>query len=239
MFGKETSAKLIQCSMALSEIPRNEGSEVKKSDTVTEWEPARDTYVPTIDPVTGETTVAQMTKISRHTGLKMFDCKLGISTSYAHIVTASADHSLITLNPITMELEKTRPEEAKGRCVPRMFSTLINHWENCAKSIVLDKQYPLSYEMGVFIGTMIGDGWVDANGYSFVACCDESFQKYISEHFVPLLNRQNFISMKQMNSVLVRTINAGSLFIWIIKHIGHLKRRSVLVHIIRRSRGNL
>lgn len=188
MFGKETSARLLQCTMALSEIPHKEGTEVKKSETVTEWEPGIKVYLPTIDPATGELTIGEMTKVSKHTDLKMFDCTLVVSGAYSHVVTASEDHSLITLNPTTLDLEKTRPEDAKGRCVPRVFTTIANHWENCAKYIELDKQYPLSYEMGVFLGTMIGDGWVDANGYSFIACCDKSFQEYISKHFVPAQN---------------------------------------------------
>lgn len=185
MFGKETSARLLQCNMALSEIPHKEGTEVQKSETVTEWEPGINVYLPTIDPATGEMTIGKMTKISRHTGLKMFDCTLSVSGAYSHVVTASEDHSLITLNPSTLELEKTRPEDAKGRCVPRVFGTYANHWEHCAKYIQLDKQYPLSYEMGVFLGTMIGDGWVDSNGYSFIACCDKSFQDYIIKNFAP------------------------------------------------------
>ena len=110
MFSKDTKLELVQTVMELSELPVVEGSEVRKSETVTEWDVKDGVYTSTIDPQTGDIVYAPITKVSRHEKLKMFDIKLAISSAYDHMVTASEDHSLITLNPTTLELEKTRPE---------------------------------------------------------------------------------------------------------------------------------
>lgn len=181
MISKNTTTKLGVLNCSLSDIPVKKETEVQKSPTVTEWDVDGRVLVNTVDPATGEPTLAQMTKVSRHTGLKMFDCTLSVSGAYSHVVTASEDHSLITLNSSTLELEKTRPEDAKGAVVPRMLTSKYNDWEICAKNITLGNTYPLSYELGLFLGIMIGDGWVDTNGYSFIACCEESLQKRITE----------------------------------------------------------
>ena len=179
MISKNTTTKLGVLNCSLSDIPVKKETEVQKSPTVTEWDVDGRVLVNTVDPVTGEPTLAQMTKVSRHTGLKMFDCTLSVSGAYSHVVTASEDHSLITLNSSTLELEKTKPEDAKGAVVPRIMTSKYNDWEICAKNITLGNTYPLSYELGLFLGIMIGDGWVDANYTVRIACCEESLQKNI------------------------------------------------------------
>lgn len=135
MISKNTTTKLGVLNCSLSDIPVKKETEVQKSPTVTEWDVDGRVLVNTVDPATGEPTLAQMTKVSRHTGLKMFDCTLSVSGAYSHVVTASEDHSLITLNASTLELEKTRPEDAKGAVVPRIMTSKYNDWEICAKNI--------------------------------------------------------------------------------------------------------
>ncbi len=179
MLSTDTKIKVAHAVCSLSDIPHKEESEVIKSNTVTEWDVDGDFYVNTIDLDTGATTLARMTKVSRHTGLKMYDCTLSISKAYSHVVTASEDHSLITLNPNTLELEKTKPVDATGRCVPMLRKEPINDSDTCLKYIKLGKAYPMSYDMGVFLGMMIGDGWVDNELKAKLACCEPSLQNYI------------------------------------------------------------
>ena len=109
MISKNEKVSVMPYLMELSEVPVIKGSEVAKSPTVTEWDVEEGTLVNTIDPATGEIVFAPMTKVSRHTNLKMFDVKFGISGAYEHMSTVSEDHSLITYNSTSMELEKTRP----------------------------------------------------------------------------------------------------------------------------------
>ena len=191
MITKNEKVQTLFGAMELSELPVIEGSEVKKSDTVTEWDVQPGFYANTVDPATGELTSARITKVSKHENLKMFDVKFGISGAYEHIATVSEDHSMITLDPSTLELTKTRPENAMGACVPVSRANLINRMNNgegYLKSICLPSgEYPMSYHMGVFFGLMIGDGWITSFGrngssqYAAIACCDLSLQEYIKK----------------------------------------------------------
>lgn len=189
MIKADDKIQLTQVHCSLADIPVVEGSEVRKSENVTEWDVDGYVLVDTIDPATGEPTTALMTKVSKHTGLKMYDCTLSVCGGFTHVVTASEDHSLITLDKNTLELAKTKPEDAKGALVPRAMSARTNRPEYCAQSIKLHNTYKLTYEMGVFLGCMIGAGWVDANSIVRIACCDPSLQAYMKEHFSPGDNR--------------------------------------------------
>lgn len=189
MFKADTKMELVHTVMELSELPVVEGSEVKKSDTVTEWDVKDGVYANTIDPSTGDLIIAKITKVSKHENLKMFDCNIAISGSYSHIVTVSEDHSLITYNPVTLQLEKSRPEDSVGRCVPM---TRLNRGNVCnsedtgflAEIQFPSGKYPITFDMGLLFGLLIGDGWVAniSDRYQmYIACCEESLQNNIVE----------------------------------------------------------
>ena len=165
--------------MRLQDLPVKPETEIKKSDTVTEWDVLPGFYTMTVDPATGKEVRAPITKVSRHTGLKMYDCILSICGDYNMTVTASEDHSLVTFNGLTMELEKTPPKESVGRMVPRVRWTTKNDRENCNRYIDMGGRVFLSYNLGVFLGTMIGDGWVDEQLVTRIACDNQSFRKYL------------------------------------------------------------
>ena len=179
MFDKETTIQLASTVCSLEALPVVEGSAVKKSETVTEWDVQEGFYTNTVDPSTGKIVLAPITKVSKHENLKMFDCTLSVSSAYSHVVTASEDHSLITLDKNTLELTKTRPEDAVGALVPIVKKNEANSHTNCAATLKLGITYPLSYNLGVFLGAMIGDGWVDPNLTTLIACSDPSLQNYI------------------------------------------------------------
>lgn len=185
MLTKNETVELANMTVSLEELASIGKNEKKKSATVTEWDLPAGAYVSTLNPVTSTIEVAPITKVSKHTGLKMYDCTLGISSAYTHVITASEDHSLISLDPNTLEFEKTRPEEALGRLVPSLRGSLINGAEYCIKNIKLSNTYPLSYKLGVFLGCMIGDGWVAQNGQTYIACANTGFQKYLLELLTP------------------------------------------------------
>ena len=195
MIAKDQRALYATACAPLCELPTVPGSEVRKSDTVTEWDVQEGFYTYTKDPVTGDTVLAPITKVSRHLGLTMMDCTISQCGAFTKVVTASDDHSLITLNPMTLELEKTKPVDAVGRCVPRVRYNAGNDPNVCARYMDMGRRVELTYDLGVFIGMMLGDGWVDAVGVVRLACCDRSLQQYILEKYTmedaPIPMRKN------------------------------------------------
>lgn len=195
MIAKDQRALYATACAPLCELPTVPGSEVRKSDTVTEWDVQEGFYTYTKDPVTGDTVLAPITKVSRHRGLTMLDCTISQCGAFTKVVTASDDHSLITLNPMTLELEKTKPADAVGRCVPRVRYNAGNDSNICARYMDMGRRVELTYDFGVFIGMMLGDGWVDAVGVVRLACCDRSLQQYILEKYTmedaPIPMRKN------------------------------------------------
>lgn len=179
MISNNTKCAFATVTAPLSSLPVIEGSAVAKSDTVTEWDVQDGFYTDTVDPATGKHELARITKVSKHTGLRMFDCTLSMRGSYKHIATVSEDHSLITIDPKTLELTKTRPEDAEGMLVPVVRGNKGNDWDKCARYITMGIELPSSYALGLFIGIMLGDGWVNCQNLAFIACCDRSLQHFI------------------------------------------------------------
>lgn len=181
---KKAKVALASTVLELSDLPRVPGSEVVKSATVTEWDVMPDIYANTIDPETGEHMLAPITKVSRHTGLTMYDVTTGVSKAYRNMITASDDHSLITYNPTTLKLEKTTPVDSLGRCVPVMRYNKGNDTDNCIRNVVMPSGVqPLNYDMGMLLGILIGDGWISESSTNcftaFVACDEPSLQQFI------------------------------------------------------------
>lgn len=165
--------------LRLEDLPVIEGSEVKKSATVTEWDVVPGCYTTTVDPETGDIVRSPITKVSRHDGLKMYECTMDLLGCYGVTVTASEDHSLVTVNPITGKLEKSAPNDSLCRMVPRVMKSMMNEHGVHNRYITLGKQTHLSYNLGVFIGTMVGDGWVDTDGTARIACDNTEFRSYL------------------------------------------------------------
>lgn len=179
MLAKSQKVMYATACAPLSELPVVEGSEVKKSETVTEWDVQDGFYTCTIDPATGDRVLAKITKVSKHTDLKMYDCEISVSGAFSEVITASKDHSLITYNGRTMQFEKTRPEDSVGKLVAKVKYNDGNNHELCSKYIDIDGLHQLTYDMGVFVGMMLGDGWIDDQLCMHIACCNKSLQEYI------------------------------------------------------------
>ena len=178
MIKQETKCKFADMTCRMEDVPTVAGSMVQRG-SVTEWDVPEGVFVDTVDPQTGERVLAPMTKVSRHTGLRMFDVYLSSKGSYGHVVTASDDHSLITASPVTGKLEKTRPEDCLGRLVPRVMRGLANSPERCLRTIRIGHSLQASHELGFVIGVIVGDGWVDAKDCLYIACAVPELQQHL------------------------------------------------------------
>ena len=178
MIKQETKCKFADMTCRMEDVPTVAGSMVQRGN-VTEWDVPEGVFVDTVDPQTGERVLAPMTKVSRHTGLRMFDVYLSSKGSYGHVVTASDDHSLITASPVTGKLEKTRPEDCLGRLVPRVIRGLANGPERCLRTVRIGHGLPASHELGFVIGVIVGDGWVDSEDCLRIACAVPELQSHL------------------------------------------------------------
>ena len=178
MIKQETKCKFADMTCRMEDVPTVAGSMVQRG-SVTEWDVPEGVFVDTVDPQTGERVLAPMTKVSRHTGLRMFDVYLSSKGSYGHVVTASDDHSLITASPVTGKLEKTRPEDCLGRLVPRVMRGLANSPERCLRTIRIGHSLQASHELAFVIGVIVGDGWVDAKDCLYIACAVPELQQHL------------------------------------------------------------
>ena len=178
MIKQETKCRFADMTCRMEDVPTVAGSMVQRGN-VTEWDVPEGVFVDTVDPQTGERVLAPMTKVSRHTGLRMFDVYLSSKGSYGHVVTASDDHSLITASPVTGKLEKTRPEDCLGRLVPRVIRGLANGPERCLRTVRIGHGLQASHELGFVIGVIVGDGWVDSEDCLRIACAVPELQSHL------------------------------------------------------------
>jgi hypothetical protein len=181
MLEKESKIMTNTITCAIQDIPVVEGSQVEKSPNVTEWDVPEGVFMHTVDPSTGEKVYAPITKISQHRNLKMYDVKLINGTGYPHVITVSEDHSLIAYSA-KGTLEKFKPTEVKGNPVPKLVKMDGgNSPDVCVRTINLGAALPLSYDLGLFLGMMIGDGWVSDNWQTYIAAENVDIQNKMLE----------------------------------------------------------
>lgn len=181
MFDGATKLTTAWCAIALENLPTVEGSAIQKSDNVIEWDVPEGYYASTLDPVTHEQKAVRITKISKHMNLRMYHVTHSIGGCYKRVINASEDHSLITYNGMTGQLEKTTPEASVGRLIPHIVPDDGNKPEFCCKYIDLGCKVPLGYQLGIVLGAILGDGWVDANDVVRIAANDDSIRAKLLE----------------------------------------------------------
>lgn len=181
MFDGATKLTTAWCAIALENLPTVEGSAIQKSDNVIEWDVPDGYYASTLDPVTHEQKAVRITKISKHMNLRMYHVTHSIGGCYKRVINASEDHSLITYNGMTGQLEKTTPEASVGRLIPHIVPDDGNKPEFCCKYIDLGCKVPLGYQLGIVLGAILGDGWVDANDVVRIAANDDSIRAKLLE----------------------------------------------------------
>lgn len=153
-------AREIELVCGIDDIPVISSTEMQKSETVTEWDVPDGVYMTTINPETNEIVYAPITQVSKHTNLKMYNVTTSVSGNWTDVAVVSEDHSLIAYTK-EGKLSKVKPQEVAGMLLPRIMLDKANDNENCTKYMTLDKQVHMSYNLGIFIGAMVGDGWVD------------------------------------------------------------------------------
>jgi DNA-directed RNA polymerase beta subunit len=181
MFDGATKLTTAWCAIALENLPTVEGSAIQKSDNVIEWDVPDGYYASTLDPVTHEQKAVRITKISKHMNLRMYHVTHSIGGCYKRVINASEDHSLITYNGMTGQLEKTTPEASVGRLIPHIVPDDGNKPEFCCKYIDLGCKVPLGYQLGIVLGAILGDGWVDANDVVRIAANGDSIRAKLLE----------------------------------------------------------
>ena len=180
MLHKEAKVDMVNVRCAICDIPRIEESAKQLSETVTEWDVPEGVFTEAIDKATGKKVVAPVTKLSLHKDVDMYDVHLATYGAYKHIITVSKDDTLLTYE--NGEIVITDASTAKGKLVPRAKATDAGmSTEHCAKYIDLGVQVPLTFDVGVFLGMMIGDGWVDSNNIPRLAAEDVNIQNKFIE----------------------------------------------------------
>lgn len=217
MFSHDTNVFTAHTVMPLEELPTVAGSEIKKSETVTEWDVVPGYFVDTLNPAEGTQVIAPITKVSRHRNTSMYHVTCAVSGSYTRIINASEDHSLITYNAYTGLFEKTKPIDAVGRLIPRITPAGGNSADHCIRYIDLGVKTPLSYDLGVVLGAIIADGWVDSNSVVRIAANDDSI-------------RETLLSLTQQGKTLPVTKDSAEFSYDPIDCFGAQKKRRITVY---------
>jgi len=151
-----TEIKLSEQVMHIDQMPRIEDTAVEKSARVTEWDVPAGTQLYAIDLKTGQHAWADVTKVSLHRNLVAYTVQLACG----EMLVVSEDHSVITYNPATGALEKTKPADGVGQFVPRAtrMSTAKPIEQVIASREGHEWKLKLTRDVGVFLGLLAGDG---------------------------------------------------------------------------------
>lgn len=179
MLKKEAKVSLVNVRCAISDVPKIEESAIQIKENITEWNVPEGVFTEAIDKETGKKVLAPVTKVSLHKDIDMYDVHLATYGAYKHIITCSKNDTLLSYKDGKIVI--TDASEAKGAVVPKEKAADAGlDPDVCAKYINLGKQIPLSYETGLFLGMMIGDGWVDSNDIVRLAAeCPEIQNKMV------------------------------------------------------------
>lgn len=134
-----------------------------------EWDVPEGFFVYTMEREEGACGLAPITKKSLHKNIQMFDVTTAVSGAYTQVITCSADKSLVAYTD-DGTLALMTPAEVKGHPIPYLVATDTGNAPGfCAKYIKIGTQQSLSFDLGVFIGAMLGDGWVDSQDGVWIA----------------------------------------------------------------------
>lgn len=155
--------------VAIEDIPIIPESHRVDDNGNEEWDVPEGFFVYTMEREEGACGLAPITKKSLHKNIQMFDVTTAVSGAYTQVITCSADKSLVAYaDDGTLAL--MTPAEVKGHPIPYLVATDTgNAPDFCAKYIKIGTQQSLSFDLGVFIGAMLGDGWVDSQDGAWIA----------------------------------------------------------------------
>lgn len=155
--------------VAIEDIPIIPESHRVDDNGNEEWDVPEGFFVYTMERGEGACGLAPITKKSLHKNIQMFDVTTAVSGAYTQVITCSADKSLVAYaDDGTLALMS--PAEVKGHPIPYLVATDTGNAPGfCAKYIKIGTQQSLSFDLGVFIGAMLGDGWVDSQDGAWIA----------------------------------------------------------------------
>ena len=155
--------------VAIEDIPIIPESHRVDDNGNEEWDVPEGFFVYTMEREEGACGLAPITKKSLHKNIQMFDVTTAVSGAYTQVITCSADKSLVAYaDDGTLALMS--PAEVKGHPIPYLVATDTGNAPGfCAKYIKIGTQQSLSFDLGVFIGAMLGDGWVDSQDGAWIA----------------------------------------------------------------------
>lgn len=155
--------------VAIEDIPIIPESRRVDDNGNEEWDVPEGFFVYTMERAEGACGLAPITKKSLHKNIQMFDVTTAVSGAYTQVITCSADKSLVAYaDDGTLAL--MTPAEVKGHPIPYLVATDTGNAPGfCAKYIKIGTQQSLSFDLGVFIGAMLGDGWVDSQDGVWIA----------------------------------------------------------------------
>lgn len=155
--------------VAIEDIPIIPESHRVDDNGNEEWDVPEGFFVYTMERGEGACGLAPITKKSLHKNIQMFDVTTAVSGAYTQVITCSADKSLVAYaDDGTLAL--MTPAEVKGHPIPYLVATDTGNAPGfCAKYIKIGTQQSLSFDLGVFIGAMLGDGWVDSQDGAWIA----------------------------------------------------------------------
>lgn len=155
--------------VAIEDIPIIPESHRVDDNGNEEWDVPEGFFVYTMERGEGACGLAPITKKSLHKNIQMFDVTTAVSGAYTQVITCSADKSLVAYaDDGTLAL--MTPAEVKGHPIPYLVATDTGNTPGfCAKYIKIGTQQSLSFDLGVFIGAMLGDGWVDSQDGAWIA----------------------------------------------------------------------
>lgn len=155
--------------VAIEDIPIIPESHRVDDNGNEEWDVPEGFFVYTMEREEGACGLAPITKKSLHKNIQMFDVTTAVSGAYTQVITCSADKSLVAYaDDGTLAL--MTPAEVKGHPIPYLVATDTGNAPGfCAKYIKIGTQQSLSFDLGVFIGAMLGDGWVDSQDGVWIA----------------------------------------------------------------------
>lgn len=155
--------------VAIEDIPIIPESHRVDDNGNEEWDVPEGFFVYTMERGEGACGLAPITKKSLHKNIQMFDVTTAVSGAYTQVITCSADKSLVAYAD-DGALALMTPAEVKGHPIPYLVATDTGNAPGfCAKYIKIGTQQSLSFDLGVFIGAMLGDGWVDSQDGAWIA----------------------------------------------------------------------
>ena len=169
--------------VAIEDIPIIPESHRVDDNGNEEWDVPEGFFVYTMEREEGACGLAPITKKSLHKNIQMFDVTTAVSGAYTQVITCSADKSLVAYaDDGTLAL--MTPAEVKGHPIPYLVATDTGNAPGfCAKYIKIGTQQSLSFDLGVFIGAMLGDGWVDSQDGAWIAAEHPDIQNALIDLF--------------------------------------------------------